>query len=89
MKKRKRSKLKLNRETLRNLDPDKLSQVAGAGQCTSDRCSNNCTGENCTGGGSECVCPLTDHGETDQGCGFPTVVGCTLCCTCAPTCLGC
>ncbi|MEM7351998.1 MAG: class I lanthipeptide [Acidobacteriota bacterium] len=61
MKKRKRSKLKLNRETLRNLEADKMTQVAGGvpGPCTSNRCSNNCTGANCTLGGSECVCPLT------------------------------
>ncbi|MEM7350297.1 MAG: class I lanthipeptide [Acidobacteriota bacterium] len=59
MKKRNRSKLKLHRETLRNLDPDRMSAVAGATFCTSDRCSNNCTGANCTQGASECICPET------------------------------
>ena len=62
MKKRTRSKLKLNRETLRNLEADKMSQAAGAAFCTSERCSNNCTGANCTLGQSECICPLTDTG---------------------------
>ncbi|MEM7353198.1 MAG: class I lanthipeptide [Acidobacteriota bacterium] len=62
MKKRKRSKLTLNRETLRNLEADKMSKAAGAAHCTSDRCTNNCTGGNCTLGHSECFCALTDTG---------------------------
>ena len=72
MKKRKRSKLMLNRETLRSLDPDKMAAVAGAAGCTSDRCTNNCTGGNCTLGGSECICPLTDDSVP-----CPSVIFCT------------
>ena len=62
MKKRQRCKLQLHRETLKNLEAEEMSAVAGAAFCTSERCTNNCTGANCTIGKSECFCPLTDTG---------------------------
>lgn len=60
MRKKKPSKLRLSRETLRRVHNDRLAGAAGAVQCTSDQCSNNCTGNNCTQGPSQCICPMTD-----------------------------
>ena len=55
MKKRSK-KLNLNRETLRNLSPENLSDAAGGFRSTTDQCSLQCTGEVCTGAGSVCIC---------------------------------
>ena len=82
MKKKRRSKLKLNRETLRDLEPDKMGRAAGAAFCTSDRCSNHCTGALCTQGLSECACPYTDDfTQSCFGCTPPpTLQNCTFTC---------
>jgi hypothetical protein len=62
MKKRKK-KLQLNRETLRNLSSDDLRQVGGAAQCGSAACTQSCQDfndpnfTNC--GQTACLCPYT------------------------------
>ena len=59
---KRRKKLNLSRETLRNLSPENLSDAAGGFVSTSDQCSLQCTGDNCTGAGTLCICPqCLDH----------------------------
>jgi len=88
--KKRRKKLSLNRETLRNLSPENLSGAAGGYNSTSDQCTLQCTGEYCTGGGSACICPLCPDitngcdttGPISAGCqtlhdpGCPSVTAC-------------
>jgi hypothetical protein len=55
--KRKLKKLKLNRETVRNMNAEQLGRVAGGRSEGSEHCSDACTFNECTVGESWCVCP--------------------------------
>ena len=50
--KKRRKKLHLNRETLRNLNPENLSGAAGGYESGSDQCTFDCTGLFCTAAGT-------------------------------------
>ncbi|MCG8461027.1 MAG: class I lanthipeptide [Holophagales bacterium] len=55
--KKRNKKLRLNRETLRNLSGDDLQKVGGAGpRCGSNHCTALCPA---TTPGTYCICPLT------------------------------
>ena len=51
-------KLTVNREVLRTVDPNDLSQVAGGTQSSSENCSTLCTTGTSAGNRTYCFCPF-------------------------------
>lgn len=83
MKKKALRRLTLNRETLRNLQPGALGNVAGGAQCTiEDMTTCVCTDANCQSGGTGTGtwgCPPTTTGGIN--CPTNTMLDWT-CCDC-------